>query len=88
MRLRAGAGAPRERASAVRLAAEGLQNLDIGQRLGVDRETAARWRRRRLTARVRALEAAQRSSRPGRIPEERFHATTCPTACPTAKRPG
>lgn len=35
-----------ERATIVLLAAEGLQNIEIGERLGVSRQLVARWRNR------------------------------------------
>jgi leucyl aminopeptidase (aminopeptidase T)/transposase len=60
----------RARASAVLLAAEGLENQEIARRLGLNRLTVARWRDRFLTERLRGLEDRGRASRRGRIPEE------------------
>jgi len=45
-----------QRASIVLLAAQGLQDLQIGQALGIDRITAARWRRRYIESGLSGIE--------------------------------
>jgi len=45
-----------ERASIVLLAAQGLQDLQIGQALGIDRITAGRWRRRYIESGLSGIE--------------------------------
>ena len=45
-----------ERARIVLLAAQGLQNLQIAQQLGVDRITAGRWRRRYIESGLAGIE--------------------------------
>jgi leucyl aminopeptidase (aminopeptidase T)/transposase len=61
------------RARIVLEAASGRQDLEIGRRLGVGRLTAARWRKRFLTARVRGIERPTvRVPRKGGIPEPRI----------------
>jgi leucyl aminopeptidase (aminopeptidase T)/transposase len=58
------------RARIVLEAANGRQDLEIGRRLGVGRLTAARWRRRFLSARLRGIDRpTARSPRRGSIPE-------------------
>ena len=57
-----------ERAKIVLLAAEGLQDKQIGERLGIDRITAAQWRRRYLAQGYEGLRKdAPRSGRPRTI---------------------
>jgi transposase len=73
-RLRGRGGLRRRRAEIVLLAAEGLQDLEIGRRVGVDRQTAARWRRKFLTSRIGGLDARRAANRVGRIPEETLQA--------------
>ena len=53
-----------ERARIVLLAAEGLENKQIAQRMGITPEKAARWRNRFLTGGIAALE--KDAPRPGR----------------------
>src|SRR6266571_2429194 len=45
-----------ERARIVLLAAQGLQNLQIAQELGIDRFTAGRWRQRYLESGLAGIE--------------------------------
>ena len=45
-----------ERARIVLLAAQGLQNLQIAQELGIDRITAGRWRERYIESGLRGIE--------------------------------
>jgi transposase-like protein len=63
------------RARIVLGAASGLQDLEIGRSLGVSRLTAARWRRRFLSLRLRGID---QHSLPriasSRIPEDRVRA--------------
>jgi leucyl aminopeptidase (aminopeptidase T) len=61
------------RARIVLDAAAGLQDLEIAGRLGIDRLTAARWRRRFLYARLRGIDRpSPRLPRHGVIPEARI----------------
>jgi leucyl aminopeptidase (aminopeptidase T) len=61
------------RARIVLAAALGQQDLEIGRRVGVGRLTAARWRRRFLTSRLRGVERSTvRTPRRGGIPEARI----------------
>ena len=53
-----------ERARIVLLAAEGLENKQIAQRVGIWPEKAARWRRRFLAGGIASLE--KDAPRPGR----------------------
>ena len=55
-----------ERARIVLLAAEGRQNKQIAQQLGISEQKAARWRSRFLQGGLRALE--KDAPRPGRMP--------------------
>ena len=45
-----------ERARIVLLAAQGLQNLQIAQELGIDRITAGRWRQRYIESGLAGIE--------------------------------
>jgi len=69
-RWRGRGGRRRVRAGIVLLAADGLTDLEIGRRLGVGRQTAARWRGRFLASRIRGLERSPGAGRDGRIPAE------------------
>lgn len=61
------------RARIVLEAANGWQDVEIARRVGVDRLTAARWRRRFISARLRGIERlSARSPRRGGIPEPRL----------------
>jgi transposase len=51
------------------LAAEGLSNVEIGQRVGVTRQTVISWRARYATGGIEALADLQRSGRPPVIDE-------------------
>ena len=55
-----------ERARIIRMAAEGKQNRDIAEELGVSRPTVQLWRQRFLALRLSGLE--KDAPRPGRIP--------------------
>lgn len=52
------------RAKLVLLAAEGLSNKDIGQRLDLPREVVSKWRRRFFDDRLEGLEDRPRPGRP------------------------
>ena len=56
------------RAKLVLLAAEGKSNTEIGERLGISREAAGRWRRRFCERRLEGLEDQKRTGRPRRFP--------------------
>jgi len=73
-RLRQRTGPRRVRAEIVLLASDGLQDLEIGRRVGVGRQTAARWRRKFLASRLGGLERRAGALRPGRIPEQKLRA--------------
>ena len=53
-----------QRAKIVLLAAKGLENREIAQRLGVGNDLVSRWRRRYLAARLAGIE--KDAPRPGR----------------------
>jgi leucyl aminopeptidase (aminopeptidase T) len=60
------------RARIILRAAAGLEDLEIGRQLGMSRLTAARWRRRFLTARLRGIQPSRvRIPRGGGIPDPR-----------------
>lgn len=52
------------RAKIVLLAAEGLQNKEIGERLDLPREVASKWRKRFYERRLAGLEDEPRRGRP------------------------
>jgi hypothetical protein len=56
------------RAKFVLLAAEGLENLEIGQRLDVPRQIVSKWRKRFYKERLRGLESRPRRGRPPFFP--------------------
>src|SRR3989337_1946831 len=56
-----------QRAQIIRMAADGVQNQDIAQELGVSRPTVQLWRQRFLAFRLEGLE--KDAPRPGRIPK-------------------
>ena len=60
-----------QRARLVLLAAEGKTNVEIGERLGMSREAAGRWRRRFCEQRLAGLEDVKRTGRPRRFPPGR-----------------
>lgn len=56
-------------------AADGLQDIEIGRKLGISRLTVARWRQRFLSERLRAIGGSISTGlRLGSIPEERIRA--------------
>lgn len=61
-----------ERCRIVRLAAQGLGDMQIGEQLGLDRRIAARWRARYLAQGIEGLLSdASRSGRPVRIGKDK-----------------
>jgi transposase len=52
------------RAKVVLLAAQGMQNKDIGQRLDLPRQVVAKWRKRFFEERLAGLEERSRRGRP------------------------
>lgn len=56
------------RSSIVLLAAEGLDNKAIARRVGVDRKTVSRWRKRFFEERLKGLEERPRPGRPPVFP--------------------
>ncbi|MGA9838985.1 MAG: helix-turn-helix domain-containing protein [Thermoplasmata archaeon] len=74
LRLRGRPGPRALRSEIVLRAADGAPDLEIAHRLGIDRQTVARWRRKFLTARVPGLDPSSAANRAGRIPEERLQA--------------
>lgn len=65
-RARSSSSRTRERANIILLAADGLQNNEISQRLGQDKKKVGRWRRRFAEGGLEAI--LKDKSRPGRIP--------------------
>jgi transposase len=59
-----------ERARIVTLAAEGLANTEIAERLGISRPTVIQWRRRYETGGIDALVDRPRSGRPREIDDD------------------
>ena len=59
------------RAQIVLLAAQGLQNLEIADRLDVTRDTVGRWRKRFASERLRGLTDMPRSGRPRSVSDEK-----------------
>lgn len=58
------------RAQIVLLAAQGLQNLEIADRLDVTRDTVGRWRKRFASERLRGLTDMPRSGRPRSVADD------------------
>lgn len=56
------------RAKIALLAAEGLSNKQIGQRLDVPRQIVSKWRKRFFDQRVAGLQERPRQGRPGAFP--------------------
>ncbi len=52
------------RAKAILLAAEGLENKQIGAQLGIPRQIISKWRKRFFEERLAGLEDRPRSGRP------------------------
>ena len=55
------------RAKAILLAAEGLQNKQIGKRLEMPRQIISKWRKRFFEERLAGLQDRPRRGRPGRF---------------------
>ena len=55
------------RAKIILLAAEGLQNKEIGQRLDIPREIVSKWRKRFFDLRLAGLEDLSGRGRPSRF---------------------
>ena len=55
------------RAKAILLAAEGLQNKQIGMRLQMPRQIISKWRKRFFEERLAGLQDRPRRGRPGRF---------------------
>ena len=55
------------RAKAILLAAEGLQNKQIGDRLQMPRQIISKWRKRFFDERLAGLQDRPRRGRPGRF---------------------
>ena len=55
------------RAKAILLAAEGLQNKQIGMRLEMPRQIISKWRKRFFEERLAGLQDRPRRGRPGRF---------------------
>ena len=52
------------RAKIILMAAKGLENLEIGQRLDVPRQIVSKWRKRFYKERLAGLESRSRGGRP------------------------
>jgi transposase len=55
------------RSNIILLAAEGLDNKAVAARIGVDRKTVSRWRKRFFEERLSGLDERPRSGRPRRF---------------------
>ena len=55
------------RAKAILLAAEGMQNKQIGKRLEMPRQIISKWRKRFFEERLAGLQDRPRRGRPGRF---------------------
>ena len=55
------------RAKAILLAADGLQNKEIGERLGLPRQIISKWRKRFFEERLAGLQDRPRRGRPRRF---------------------
>jgi transposase len=73
------------RARIVLLAADGVSNAQVAERVGVDVDTVTKWRRRYQRAGLPALADAPRSGRPGTVDQ---HAIITATLRPPAKSLG
>jgi transposase len=56
------------RARVILMAAEGLQNKQIGQRLDLPRQIVSKWRKRFFAERLAGLESRPRRGRPRTFP--------------------
>jgi len=56
------------RAKAILLAADGLENKQIGEKLDLPREVVSKWRKRFFEERLNGLQDRPRRGRPGRFP--------------------
>ena len=65
-----------QRARIVLLAAEGVSNTEIAERVGVSRPTVISWRDRYATSGVRGLDDEQRSGRPRTVDRARILTAT------------
>ena len=61
------------RAKIVLLAAEGLENREIGERLTMPRPVVSKWRKRFFEERLAGLEDRSRRGRPSAFPPSRGH---------------
>ena len=61
------------RAKIVLLAAEGLENTEIGERLDMPRPVVSKWRKRFFRERLAGLEDRSRRGRPSAFPPSRGH---------------
>lgn len=52
------------RAKAILMAAEGMENKEIGERLGEPRQIVSQWRKKFFERRLEGLEDSPRSGRP------------------------
>ncbi len=74
-----------ERARIVLLAAQGLQNREIAEQLGIDRMTAGRWRQRYLESGLEGIERdLPRGAPPVKVDAARLVELTTQTAPPAA----
>jgi transposase len=55
------------RAKAILMAAEGLENKEIGERIDLPRQIVSKWRKRFFERRLAGLEDEPRSGRPPRF---------------------
>ncbi len=56
------------RAKAILLAADGLENKQIGEKLDLPREIISKWRKRFFEQRLNGLQDRPRCGRPSRFP--------------------
>ena len=63
------------RAKAILLAADGLQNKEIGERLETPRQIVSKWRKRFFEKRILGLEDEPRQGRPPVFPPRSGHAS-------------
>ncbi len=56
------------RAKAILLAADGLENKQIGEKLDLPREVVSKWRKRFFEERLNGLQDRPRRGRPSRFP--------------------